>query len=403
MSSHPPLLSSRALNTPPSPIRKLVSYSRDAENHGKKVFYLNIGQPDVYSPRQYLEGIRRYTDPVLAYERSEGNFDLRKSWGQFAKRINGLDLAPEDILITTGASEALIFLFMVCCDPGSEVIIFDPTYANYNGFAAISGVNLVPLMTKIEENFSMPSAEAVRAKLTANTRAILLCNPNNPTGNVYTPEQIKEILEICDEENLFLIVDETYREFVFNGTKAFSVLEFSADNPRVAVVDSLSKRFSICGARIGAIFSKNAQLLQKVLALAQARLASPTIEQFAATFMLDSIDADYIETTRKIYEGRVRALVNGLSAIPGVYVSEPKGGFYCVAKLPVDNAEDFIKFMLTDFEDNNETVFMAPASGFYTGAGQGLNQVRVAAVLEENKLIRACELIGLALKKFQGR
>lgn len=401
MSIKTPLLSSRALNTPASPIRRLSKYAYIGECLGNKVYNLNIGQPDVESPKEFFDGIDLYNSDVVSYERSEGSSDLRISWAEFINRTNGLDLSPERLLITTGASEALVFTFMVCCDPGSEIIIFDPTYANYKGFAATSGINLVPVMTKMDENFSLPSFDEINDKLTSNTRAILLCNPNNPTGTVYSREEVERLLDICNERNIFLIVDETYREMVFDDIKPLSVLEIAKDNPRVIVIDSLSKRFSLCGARIGCIISYNEEFLEKTLSLAQARLASPTIEQFASSHMLKNISSDYVSSITKKYESRRNALFGVLETLKDVQACKPQGALYSIIRLPVDSAEDFIKFMLSKFDDNKETVFLAPAEGFYMTPNSGVQKARIAAVLEEAKLERAVEILEKGLIEYK--
>ncbi len=395
-----PLLSSRAINTPASPIRSLSPLARIARAN-KTVYGLNIGQPDLETPPEFFVGLRKFDSKVVAYEISEGNLDVRTNWCKYLKRANNLDVAPEQMLITTGASEALVFSFMVTCDPGAEVIVFEPTYANYMGFAAISGVHLVPVSTTLETGFSLPPIKEVVSKLTANTRAILICNPNNPTGTLYSEEQIKELLELCEDHSLFLIVDETYRDLVFDGRQNRSVLEIAPSSQHVIVIDSLSKRFNLCGARIGCLISANMDFLLKTLSLAQARLASPTIDQLAASYLLANISPDFVQQVCNEYQERRDALHLGLSKIPHVKAFNPHGAFYSILELPVSNATDFIKYMLSDFELNGATVFLAPAAGFYITPNLGLNQVRIAGVIEQDLLTKSAEIIGAGLEQFQ--
>lgn len=395
-----PLLSSRALHTPASPIRKLSPYSRKAEAAGKKIYHLNIGQPDYPSPKSFLKALNDYQTNTVSYEISEGNYLLRKNWSDYLNTNSKLNISAEEILITTGASEALIFSFMVCCDPGSEIIVFDPTYANYLGFAAISGINLVPVLTRLDEDFVLPKEIEITRQINSNTRAILICNPNNPSGSLYSKQDLQNLLNICEKHNLFLIVDETYREIVYDDIKPLSILEIATNNPRVIVIDSLSKQFSLCGARIGAIITSNQEFLEQTLSLAQARLASPTIEQYAAAKMFKNLSADYMPQVTTEYQKRRDALVAGLHNISGIDFVKPQGAFYMLIRLPVPNAEDFIKFMLKDFSVNNETVYLAPAKGFFITPDYGLNKARIAAVLEVEKLKRAIDILGEGLKAY---
>lgn len=398
-----PLLSSRALNTPPSPIRSLSKYARVAINDGKVVHGLNIGQPDLPTPPEFLSAIKDYQVEVLAYEDSAGNLGLRETWANYYNQNQGINLDAENFLITTGASEALIFAFMVCCDPGAEVIVFEPTYANYMGFAAISGVNLVPVSTELESGFVLPEFSEIEQKLTANTRAILLCNPNNPTGTVYNKEEVQALLTICEEHNLFLIVDETYREIIFDDKKLDSVLSVAPNSKNLIVVDSLSKRYSLCGARIGCLVSANQEFLEKTHSLAQARLASPTLEQMAASAMLKSIDPNYVANVCKEYQLRRDTLAEGLRTILDLEFTIPSAAFYCIARLPVSDSTEFVKFMLTDFDLNGETVFLAPAKGFYISPNRGSSKVRLAAVLNSEKLSRSVEILAAGLTAFKSK
>jgi aspartate aminotransferase len=396
-------LSNRARNTPPSPIRKLAPYARKARLSGAKVFQLNIGQPDIESPAEFFEGLRRFDQRVVAYDPSQGNETLCAAWSKYVNRSLGLQTAPEQFLITMGASEALVFLFMTCCDPGDEVIIFDPTYANYLGFAAISGVNLVPVVSDMDNNFCLPPLNEIEQKLTNRTRAILLCNPNNPTGTVYSEQELRFLLNLCDEHNIFLIVDEAYREFVYDGLKPLSVLHLSSNNDRVIVVDSLSKRFSLCGARIGCLLTTNEEVLATTLNIAQARLAAPTIEQFAAAYMLENIHGDYLERVRSEYEMRRDALYEALGQTSGIIAHKPKGAFYSVVRLPVEDAEEFATFLLSSFLDHGRTTFVAPAAGFYMQNERGKDKARIAYVLEAPQMKEAVEVLGAGLEAFRRR
>jgi len=388
-----PLISQRAIATPASPIRRLVPYARKAKAAGHNVYHLNIGQPDIQSPREFWQAFSQYSDPILAYEESDGNFGLRKAWCEYNKRNLNINISPEQLLVTTGASEALVFLFMVCCDPGDEIIVFDPTYANYMGFAAISGVKLQPVATQIESGFVMPEMSEIQSKITSRTKAILVCNPNNPTGTVYSTESLQKLLKLCKESSLFLIADETYREFVYDGRKPFSVLELPDANDTVVVVDSLSKRFSLCGARLGCLITRHQDILAKCLNMAQARLASPTVEQHAAAKMLHNLSSEYVENSRREFESRCNLVAEYLSKMEGVKFVAPQGAFYCIAKLPLTNAEDFAKFMLEDFSYKGSTTFVAPANGFYLDNNRGLDEVRIACMLQRDTLGGAMDVL----------
>jgi aspartate aminotransferase len=396
-------LSQRARQTPPSPIRRLAHLATAAKAQGTRVYHLNIGQPDIKSPAEFIEGVRLYRDEVVAYESSEGNKRLREEWAGYVDRTLGLNLAPENFLITTGASEALVFVFMTCCDPGDEILIFDPTYANYIGFAAISGVKLVSILTKLEDNFALPSCEEIVAKISPRTRGILLCSPNNPTGTVYSRAELELLLEICNERNIFLIVDETYREIVYDGLSPLSIFHLDPRSERVIVVDSLSKRFSLCGARIGCLITSNQDVLAKTLNQAQARLAVSSIDQFAAAHMLSTIGPDYVEGIRCEYEARRDVLFDALEKIPEVVAQKPKGAFYTVVRLPVDDTDAFAAFLLSDFCCDGETVFVAPASGFYMTNSLGRNKIRLASVLERDALVKAAGLLEKGLKAYAAK
>ncbi len=394
------LLSNRARLTPPSPIRKLAKFSREAKEKGKTIFHLNIGQPDIKSPIEFLDAIKNFKEDVVAYEDSRGNQGLRNIWANYLNVNYKLNLSSENFIITMGASEALLFIFMTCCDPGDEVIVFDPTYANYIGFAAESGVDLIPVLSDLENNFTLPSKEEIEKKISNRTRAILLCNPNNPTGTIYNKEDIKFLLDICEEHNFFLVVDEAYREFVYDDIKPMSALQVDPENKRIIIVDSLSKRYSLCGARVGALITKNEDVLATVLNIAQARLCAPTIEQFAAGIMIESISPEYLEETRREYERRRNTLCRCLENIAGIEAYKPQGAFYATVKFPVTSTEDFAKFLLTDFSFNNKTCFIAPASGFYMQNGKGKDKARIAYVLNEDDIVEAINVLGKGLKAF---
>jgi len=394
-------LSDRARNTPPSPIRKLAHLASKAKKAGIHVYHLNIGQPDIESPAEFFEGLRRFNQKVVAYDQSQGNEALCIAWSRYVNKTLGLQTRPEQFLITVGASEALVFLFMTCCDPGDEVIIFDPTYANYLGFAAIAGVHLVPVPSDIENNFALPERGEIERRITKRTRAILLCSPNNPTGTVYSAEELRFLLALCEENNIFLIVDETYREFVYDELRPLSILQLAPESERVIVVDSLSKRFSLCGARIGCLLTSNQEVLATTLHIAQARLAAPTIDQFAAAYMMENIGGDYLERVRAEFQSRRDALYSALKRIPDVAVHKPKGAFYMVVRLPVEDAEDFASFLLSGFCHLNRTTFIAPAAGFYMQNSQGLQQARFAYVLEKGEIERAIEVLAAGLAKYR--
>jgi aspartate aminotransferase len=395
-------LSNRAHNTPASPIRKLAHLATKAKRAGVHIYHLNIGQPDLESPKEFFDGLRSFREKVVAYEQSQGNEGLCIAWSRYINQTLHIDTRPEQFLITMGASEALVFLFMTCCDPGDEVIIFDPTYANYLGFAAISGVQLVPVQSNMESNFALPARDQIEQRITDRTRAILLCNPNNPTGTVYSREDLGFLLDLCEEHNIFLILDETYREFVYDDLTPLSILHLVPNSQRVVVVDSLSKRFSLCGARIGCLLTSNEELLAKSLNIAQARLAAPTIDQFAAAYMLENIKDDYLQNARAEFQSRRDALYQGLKNVPEVAVLKPRGAFYTVAHLPVADAENFATFLLAQFSYKQATTFIAPAAGFYMQHNQGIQKARFAYVLKKSEIEKAIEAFAAGLKQYLG-
>jgi aspartate aminotransferase len=393
-------LSNRAHNTPPSPIRKLAHLATKAKKAGTHVYHLNIGQPDIESPQEFFEGLRLFKQKVVAYEQSQGNEGLCIAWSNYINRTLQIQTNPDQFLITVGASEALVFLFMTCCDPGDEVIIFDPTYANYLGFAAITGVNLVPVLSDMANDFALPERSKIEQSITNRTRAILLCNPNNPTGTVYTREELQFLFDLCEEHNIFLIVDETYREFVYDNIKPLSILHLVPNSKRVIVVDSLSKRFSLCGARVGCLLTCNEEVLATSLKIAQARLAAPTIDQVASAYMLEHIPDSYLEGVRNEFLLRRDALYYALKDIPNVVIHKPKGAFYTVAQLPVKNAEDFAAFLLDRFSYKKRTTFIAPAAGFYMQNSQGIQKARFAYVLKKSEIEEAVEVLAAGLEQY---
>jgi aspartate aminotransferase len=398
-----PPTSQRALKTPPSPIRRLAGLAQAAEERGTKVYRLNIGQPDLLSPPEFIQAIRDTSSPVVAYEASQGCSRLVRSWCSYFNHDYAIGVTEREMLITMGASEALIFAFMVCCDPGDEILVFDPTYANYVGFAAISGVRLVPLPCSLEDKFPLPKKEEIERFISPYTRAILICNPNNPTGAVCTDAELSMLLEVCREQDLFLIADETYREFVYDGAKPRCIFELAHQDPRIVMVDSLSKRFSLCGARIGCMVTWNTELRQAAFHIAQARLAAPTIEQHAAAKMLDTISGEYLKAAHVEYQARRDVAVRAVSKIEGAVAHSPQGGFYLLTKLPIDDADAFASFMLTDFSHHGETVFVAPGSGFYMHRESGKNAIRIAFVLEQSDTERAIAVLAEGVKAYNAR
>jgi aspartate aminotransferase len=397
--------SQRSLTTPASPIRRLAPLATQAQARGTRVIPLNIGQPDIPPPPEYAEGIRRGLEknPIIAYEHSQGSAALRASWSAYLNRSHGLGTVPDDFLITVGASEALIFLFMVCADPGDEIIVFDPSYANYISFAAIVGVTLVPVPCNEETGFHLPPREEITKAITPRTRAIVLCHPNNPTGTVYTEEEVRRVLNICEEYGIFLISDETYREFVYDGRKGFSALNLEPESEHILVVDSLSKRFSLCGARVGTIISKNREVIRLAMVIAQARLACPTLEQEAASFLLNALDDQYVSAVVSTYERRRRSLYDAIRLGSSLDCRPPEGAFYHMVQLPIRNAEHFCCFLLSEFSHEGETIFLAPADGFYISPPEDHAMVRIAFVLAEDRLRQGGKLLGIALDDYRRR
>ncbi|MFM1931890.1 MAG: hypothetical protein RL226_1193 [Bacteroidota bacterium] len=385
---------------PASPIRKLVPFAEKAKKQGKKVHHLNIGQPDIETPEVVRDEMRRLDRKVIEYSNSEGFLSYREGLAQYYRNV-GIDLQVENIMITTGGSEALIFGFQTCLNPGDELIIPEPFYANYNGFAVMSGVKIVPVTASIETGFALPPVSAFEALITPKTKGILICNPGNPTGYLYSKEELEQLRDIVKKHDLYLFADEVYREFCYDGAKPYSVMNLEGIDQNVVLVDSVSKRYSMCGARIGALISKNKEVMQTALKFGQARLSPPTFGQIASEAALKT-PSSYFEAVTKEYVHRRDVLVDGLNSIPGVHCPKPSGAFYCIAELPVESAEDFCQWMLESFDHEGETVMMAPAAGFYATPGAGKNQVRLAYVLEVPALHRAVACLKAALQVYPG-
>ena len=394
-----PSISKKGNLMPESPIRKLVPYAEKAKAKGVKVYHLNIGQPDIETPVDAINAVKKSDIKVLAYSKSEGDLVLREKISKYYKSHN-VEITTSEIIVTSGASEALLFTIGSIMDPNDEVIIPEPFYANYNGFSIANGVKIVPIFSSIENNFSLPNIDKFESLISDKTKAILICNPNNPTGYVYSKEEIKRLVEIVKKHNLYLIADEVYREFTYDGILHTSIMEFEDISQNAVVIDSVSKRYSMCGARIGCIISKNKEFMATAMKFAQARLSPPSLAQIASTAAMDT-GQDYFDNIIKEYNQRRVSLIEGLKNIPGVKVSEPNGAFYCVAQLPIENAEDFAKWLLERYHLNNETIMIAPANGFYSTPNTGNNQVRIAYVLNENDLKSSIEILKNGLNEYQ--
>lgn len=395
-----PSISKKGNKIPPSPIRKLVPYADDAKKRGIEILHLNIGQPDIKSPVESLNAVKETDLDLLKYEYSQGSLEFRNNVCNYYKK-HSIYVSPDDIITTVGASEALSFTMNSICDPGDEVIIPEPFYANYNGFALASDVNVIPITSKIDDNFALPSIHEFEKKINSKTKAILLCNPCNPTGYVYSQEEIINIANLAKKNDLFIVVDEVYREFIYTDTKHFSILEDEKFSENAILIDSTSKRYSLCGARVGFIVSKNSEFIETCLKFALTRLSPPTLALIAANHALNSRE-DYIENVIKEYYKRREVIINELSQIDNIKFSNPMGAFYSIIKLPIENAEDFAKFLLTDFSYKNQSVMLSPASGFYSSENYGKDEVRIAFVLNSEKLKNAIKIIKLGLKEFIG-
>jgi len=394
-----PKISKKGVGMPESPIRKLVPYAEEAHKKGKTVYYLNIGQPDIKTPEVALEAVKHHMLDILAYTRSEGSENYRKKIAEYYSK-HSIEVTHNDIIVTTGGSEALLFAFGSIMDEEDEIIIPEPFYANYNGFSTASGVNVVPVISKIEDNFALPPIEEFEKLITPKTKAILICNPGNPTGYLYSKEEIKQLAAIVKKHDLFLISDEVYREFVYDGISHYSILQEPGLENHSIVIDSVSKRYSMCGARIGYLVSKNQEFIKTALKFAQARLSPPTLAQIASEAALQTPQS-YFDDVNAEYVKRRNLLIEELEEIEGVKVAKPNGAFYCIAELPVKNSDDFAKWLLESFDVEGNTVMVAPAAGFYRTPGVGLNQIRIAYVLNEESLKVAVNVIAEALKVYK--
>ena len=396
-----PRISRKGQAMPDSPIRKLAPFATAAKQAGKRVIHLNIGQPDIETPQVALDAVRQDKRTVIEYSPSEGFASYREGLAKYYQSVD-VEVTAEDILVTTGGSEALVFAFMSCLDPGDQVIIPEPFYANYNGFAQMAGVEVVPVTAHLDQGFALPPVSEFAAKINDKTKAILLCNPGNPTGTVYAPEALDALAQLVRDNDLYLFADEVYREFCYDGAKPKSVMQLSGLENNVVLVDSVSKRYSMCGARIGAMVTKNKDVRKAAMKFAMARLSPPTLAQVASEAALTTSDT-YFREVRERYVSRRDALIEGLRAIPGVKVPTPGGAFYAVCELPIDNADAFCQWMLEAFDLDGDTVMMAPATGFYATPGAGTKQVRIAYVLDIEFIERAVECIAAALKTYPGR
>lgn len=386
---------------PDSPIRKLAPFANGAKDRGTHVIHLNIGQPDIATPPQALQAIRGMKREVLEYSPSEGFASYRDGLSRYYATV-GVAVTPEEIMVTTGGSEALVFAFMSCLNPGDQVIIPEPFYANYNGFAAWAGIEIAPVTASIENGFALPPMAAFEAAITDRTKAILICNPGNPTGTKYADESLHAVADLVKKRNLFLFADEVYREFTYDGNMSPSVLSLEGLEEHAIVIDSVSKRYSMCGARVGAMVTKNEDVRRAAMRFAMARLSPPTLAQVAAEAALDT-DASYFDAVRSEYKMRRDALVQGLNGIENVVCPVPGGAFYAVAKLPIDDADAFCQWILESFEFDGSTVMMAPNSGFYATPGLGKQEVRMAYVLHLDEIQKAVQCIEAALQVYPGR
>ena len=396
-----PSISLKGKTMPASPIRKLVPFSENAKARGIKVYHLNIGQPDIETPENVLNKIRNIDFKVLEYSHSAGTISYRKKLVTYYKK-NNIDVSPEEIIVTTGGSEAILFALNACLDPGDEVIIPEPFYANYNGFAVTSGVIVKPIDSTIETGFALPEISAFEEAITERTKAIMICNPNNPTGYLYSREELESLKEIVKKHDLFLFSDEVYREFVYDGKEHFSVMNLQDIDQNVVLLDSISKRYSACGARIGFFISKNKEVVSTAMKFAQARLSPPTFGQIAGEEAIDTPD-EYFRELLEEYYNRRNIVVEYINKMEGCFCPIPGGAFYAVAKLPIDDSDKFCQWLLDSFSYNGETVMLAPATGFYSTKGRGLDEVRISYVLNVKDLTAAMKCLSEALKVYPGR
>lgn len=392
-------ISKRCAGMQASPIRKLVPLANAAKARGTTVYHLNIGQPDIPTPKGYWNALKDSLPEVLAYGPSQGLLVLRKAISTYYSR-SGISIDTDEIIITTGGSEAVFFAFMATCDHGDEVVCFEPFYTNYNGFATMAGVKLVPVTSNVENGFHLPEAVEIESKITDKTKAILICSPNNPTGTVFSPGELQTLSSIVQKHDLFLLSDEVYRDFVFDGGSHLSTLELPEIEDRVVVMDSISKRFSSCGARLGNMISRNKSVMEAALKLGQARLCPPTVAQYGAAWIYHHLADNYYKNILTTYQSRRDLLMEELSDVEGVFFLKPEGAFYATIKLPIENADKFASWMLTDFQLDGETTMVAPAAGFYATPGLGLDQIRIAFVLSEEKMRKALAILKEGLKVY---
>jgi aspartate aminotransferase len=396
-----PMLSRRAHGMPASPIRKLAPLAEAAKARGTRVLHLNIGQPDIETPACMLERLKQLDTRVLEYSPSTGTPEFIRSLVRYYERRVGIPLQPNQILATTGGSEAILFSFIACANEGDDILVVEPYYANYRAFATMAGVNIIPVTSRGRDGFHLPPLAVWERALTPRTRLVILCNPSNPTGTVYSREELEMVAGFCRDHGLFLVSDEVYREFVYDGRKAISALELQGMDELVIVVDSLSKRYSACGIRLGALVTRNAEVYDAALRMAQGRLSPPGLAQFVAVGA-ESLGEEYTREVVTEYQRRRDVLFEGLTSIPGVFLLKPEGAFYCVARLPVGDADDFAIWLLSEFAHEGRTVMLAPASGFYASP-LGKSEVRIAYVLREDDLRAAIEVLREGLAKYPGR
>ncbi len=385
---------------PQSPIRKLVPFAESAKKRGINVIHLNIGQPDIKTPQQALDAVKNNNINVLEYSRTEGSEEFRTKIAKYYLK-NDISVSATDIIVTTGGSEALSFAMNTIADTNDEIIIPEPFYANYNGFATACGVTVVPVVSKIEDNFALPPIEDFEKLITPRTKAILICNPGNPTGYLYSKEEIQKLAALVKKHNIYLVADEVYREFTYDNKTHASILKEEGLEEHAIVIDSVSKRYSMCGARIGYLVSKNKEFIATAMKFAQARLSPPTYAQIASEAALDTPDSYFAEVKTE-YVARRNLLIAELEKIEGIKIARPQGAFYCIAELPIKDADHFAQWLLEDFNLNNETVMVAPAAGFYATEGLGKNQIRIAYVLDQESLKRAVQILKEALKSYKG-
>ena len=396
-----PSISERGKVIPASPIRRLVPYAEEAKRKGRKVYHLNIGQPDIPTPEVALNALKNINLKVIEYSHSAGNESYRRKLAAFYQKT-GINIDFTEILITTGGSEAILFSMLTCLNPGEEVITPEPFYANYNGFATTAGIKIIPVTSYIKEDFALPPIADIEKKITSKTKGIIICNPNNPTGYLYSKEELEHLKEIVKKYDLYLFSDEAYREFCYDGAEHFSAMSLKGIENNVIMLDSISKRYSACGVRIGAIVTRNKDIISTALKFGQARLSPPGLGQIVGEASIDTPD-NYFKEVNKEYTLRRNFMVEALNKMPGVYCPKPKGAFYTVVKLPVDDADKFAQWLLEKFEYNNQTVMVAPASGFYSTPGYGKNEVRIAYVLKIDDLKNAVMILAEALKVYPGR